>query len=66
MEHRRRIVTFNWTSADGYFDTFRQADGNMDWGVKRTERGSYLYAKTARSSLFCQRLLSAHIGQIRP
>ena len=30
MEHARRIVMFNWVTADGYF---AGTDGNLDWVV---------------------------------
>jgi dihydrofolate reductase len=35
MEHKRRIVTFNWVTADGYFAGL---DGNLDWVVPDEEQ----------------------------
>src|SRR5262245_64465272 len=35
MKHARRIVTFNWVSADGYFAA---TDGNLDWVVPDVEQ----------------------------
>jgi dihydrofolate reductase len=35
MEHARRIVTFDWVSADGYFAA---PDGNLDWVVPDDEQ----------------------------
>lgn len=35
MEHARRIVMFNWVSADGYFAA---PDGNLDWVVPDEEQ----------------------------
>jgi dihydrofolate reductase len=35
MAPRRRIVTFNWVTADGYF---AGADGNLDWVVPDEEQ----------------------------
>jgi hypothetical protein len=35
MEHARRIVMFNWASADGYFAA---SDGNLDWVVPDEEQ----------------------------
>ena len=35
MEHARRIVTFNWLTADGYF---AGRDGNLDWVVADEEQ----------------------------
>jgi dihydrofolate reductase len=43
MRHARRIVTFNWTTADGYF---AGADGNLDWVVPDEEQ-----AKAAAESI---------------
>jgi len=35
MAHTRRIVTFNWVTADGYFAA---PDGNLDWVVPDEEQ----------------------------
>lgn len=35
MEHTRRIVTFDWVSADGYFAA---PDGNLNWVVPDNEQ----------------------------
>ncbi len=35
MEHARRIVMFNWVTADGYF---AGPDGNLDWVVPDAEQ----------------------------
>lgn len=35
MEHMRRIVTFDWVTADGYF---AGRDGNLDWVVPDEEQ----------------------------
>ena len=35
MEHARRIVMFNWLTADGYF---AEPDGNLDWVVPDEEQ----------------------------
>jgi len=35
MDHARRIVTFDWVSADGYFAA---PDGNLDWVVPDNEQ----------------------------
>jgi dihydrofolate reductase len=35
MEHTRRIVTFDWVTADGYF---AGPDGNLDWVVPDEEQ----------------------------
>ena len=35
MEHARRIVAFEWVSADGYFAA---SDGNLDWVVPDQEQ----------------------------
>ena len=35
MEHARRIVMFNWVTADGYF---AGTDGNLDWVVPDQEQ----------------------------
>jgi dihydrofolate reductase len=43
MEHARRIVMFNWVSADGYFAGL---DGNLDWVVPDEEQ-----AKAAAESI---------------
>ena len=44
MEHARRIVTFDWVSADGYF--FAGPDGSLVWGVPDVEQ-----AKAATASI---------------
>jgi len=35
VEHARRIVMFNWVTADGYF---AGTDGNLDWVVPDQEQ----------------------------
>jgi hypothetical protein len=43
MSHARRIVMFNWVTADGYF---AGPDGNLDWVVPDEEQ-----AKAAAESI---------------
>jgi len=43
MQHARRIITFEWVSADGYF---AGPDGNLDWVVPDVEQ-----AKAAAASI---------------
>jgi hypothetical protein len=54
----RRIVTFNWVSADGYF---AGADGDLHWVVPDEEQTRPVSANGAEHDSGCARSLQALI-----